>query len=394
MSIDWRYVAVVLFCLVGNGPVRADDPQSAQEQFQQLAREFKQAEIELSRAYQAAQTDEEREAIVAEYHQKELTRERCAEKMLKIVRAHTTEPAARDAYRWLLAYLPHGEQTGPAAALLIERMIDSEHLAEVCTATYSCPAEDKLLRAAIARSPHRAVQGRARYALACSLRKAADRLANDPPDERTPLELEAEQLLTEVVEKYGDRALDQKTLGEAAEQALFEVQNLGIGRVAPQIEGEDLEGKRMKLSSFRGKVVLLNFWTTGCGFCIAEVPQERALLERYKNQPFAIVGINSDPEREVARQVSVKEPMPWRSFWDGEQGPVFTRWNVRGWPTLYLLDADGVIRYKGEHLRSVSVREGKDGQLEQFSFLDVAVEELMKEAVPAHPPIPAAGTRR
>ena len=72
----------------------------------------------------------------------------------------------------------------------------------------------------------------------------------------------------------------------------------------------------------------------------------------------------------------------WRSFWDPaspDGSSIAERWNVHGWPTLYLIDAKGVIRYKGDYLRSVSVRQGKDGKFEQFSYLDVALENLMKE---------------
>ena len=78
-------------------------------------------------------------------------------------------------------------------------------------------------------------------------------------------------------------------------------------------------------------------------------PHERSLVEKYKNEPFAIVGINSDEDLEKLKPVRVQENISWRSFWNGPKGtsgPISTTWNVRGWPTLYILDAQGVIRYK------------------------------------------------
>ena len=78
-------------------------------------------------------------------------------------------------------------------------------------------------------------------------------------------------------------------------------------------------------------------------------PHERSLVEKYKNQPFAIVGINSDADLEKLKPVREQENISWRSFWNGPKGtagPISTAWNVRGWPTLYILDAQGTIRYK------------------------------------------------
>ena len=68
-----------------------------------------------------------------------------------------------------------------------------------------------------------------------------------------------------------------------------------------------------------------------------------------------------------------------RDFSDA-YGPIVKRWNVNAWPTLYLLDGKGVVRFKGDYLHTHSVRTGKDGKPEQYSSLDDAVELLVKEA--------------
>ncbi len=79
-------------------------------------------------------------------------------------------------------------------------------------------------------------------------------------------------------------------------------------------------------------------------------PHERSLVERLANQPFAIIGINSDKDREALKPALAKENITWRSFWNGPEGtsgPISAKWNVRGWPTIYILDGSGTIRYKG-----------------------------------------------
>jgi Thioredoxin-like len=96
-------------------------------------------------------------------------------------------------------------------------------------------------------------------------------------------------------------------------------------------------------------------------------PHERSLVERLKGKPFVLLGVNSDPDRAELKEVLKKEKITWRSFWNGGgiSGPISKAWNVHAWPTVYVLDPKGVIRFRGD-LR------GKR--------LDEAVDELLKEA--------------
>ena len=77
-------------------------------------------------------------------------------------------------------------------------------------------------------------------------------------------------------------------------------------------------------------------------------PHERSLVQRLQGQPFVLLGVNSDRDREALKKVMKKQGITWRSFWNGgsTQGPISSAWNVRGWPTIYVLDHKGVIRYK------------------------------------------------
>jgi len=93
-------------------------------------------------------------------------------------------------------------------------------------------------------------------------------------------------------------------------------------------------------------------------------PHERSLVKRLEGKPFALLGINSDPKDRLP-QVLKKENMTWRSWWDGgsTRGPIAKAWNVKGWPTTYVLDHKGVIRYR-------DVREKE---------MDKAVDALLAE---------------
>ena len=94
-------------------------------------------------------------------------------------------------------------------------------------------------------------------------------------------------------------------------------------------------------------------------------PHERSLVERLAGEPFAIVGVNSDKDRDALKKTVREEKITWRSFWNGgsTSGPISTRWNVSSWPTIYVLDGEGRIRFK-------NVREKE---------LDAAIDQLLAE---------------
>jgi hypothetical protein len=78
-------------------------------------------------------------------------------------------------------------------------------------------------------------------------------------------------------------------------------------------------------------------------------PHERSLVEQWKDEPFAIVGVNSDKDLAKLRPRLAEEKITWRSFWNGAagtEGPIAKAWHVTGWPTVYVIDHEGVIRHK------------------------------------------------
>jgi hypothetical protein len=76
-------------------------------------------------------------------------------------------------------------------------------------------------------------------------------------------------------------------------------------------------------------------------------PHERSLVKRLAGKPFALLGVNSDSDREALKKTVMKEDLTWRSWWDGGStaGPIAETWNVKSWPALFILDASGIIRH-------------------------------------------------
>jgi thiol-disulfide isomerase/thioredoxin len=182
-----------------------------------------------------------------------------------------------------------------------------------------------------------------------------DRLTND-----------AISLLDQFLAEFSDVELSGARLADTARPYHFELTKLAIGKASPEIEAEDLDGVPFRLTQYRGKVVLLTFWATWCGPCMAMVPHERALVKRFEGEPFALLGINADQDNDTAKRAVREHQINWRSWRDvsAKDEPISKTWNVRSWPTGYVIDHKGIIRYK--NLR------GKE--------LEEAVERLLQEA--------------
>jgi hypothetical protein len=93
---------------------------------------------------------------------------------------------------------------------------------------------------------------------------------------------------------------------------------------------------------------------------VGEIPHEKALVERLKDSPFALIGVNTDGDKEEYKRKLGEYGVTWRSAWQGGlDGPIPTQWGVNSYPTIFVLDAQHVIRYldsRGEDLgRAVDV---------------------------------------
>ena len=98
-------------------------------------------------------------------------------------------------------------------------------------------------------------------------------------------------------------------------------------------------------------------------------PHERSLVKRLQDEPFALIGVNSDEDKEKLKKRLAEENITWRSFWDrSTEGPIATRWNISGWPTIFVLDAEGRIRYRD--VRGEALDEAVDTLLAELRAKD------------------------
>jgi S1-C subfamily serine protease/thiol-disulfide isomerase/thioredoxin len=198
------------------------------------------------------------------------------------------------------------------------------------------PQASKLLEAIEQKSSQREVRGMACFTRALLL---SSRKRQSSRTERATIES-----LEHVIKDYGDVPFKGNQLGKLAEPMLFELKYLGTGKKAPDIEGHELSGAELKLSDYQGKVVVLDFFANWCPYCRQMYPLERLMVSRYANEPFALLGINCDESNQI-QPVFQQQQITWHCWWDGPQGPITQRWNVSSFPTIYVLDTKGAVRY-------------------------------------------------
>lgn len=73
---------------------------------------------------------------------------------------------------------------------------------------------------------------------------------------------------------------------------------------------------------------------------------ERSLVQRYQDRPFVLLGVNTDADAGTLKQIQEKQQLTWRSWFDGKGGPICKEWKILGFPTIFLIDAKGVVRYQ------------------------------------------------
>jgi peroxiredoxin len=116
------------------------------------------------------------------------------------------------------------------------------------------------------------------------------------------------------------------------------------GGAAPAFELEDVDGKLHRLSDYRGKVVLLNFWATWCGPCREEMPSMEALRASLQGRPFVVLAINVGEGARVARGFGDKMSLQFPLLLDRDT-KTSKAWGARILPASFVLGPDGRIRY-------------------------------------------------
>jgi AhpC/TSA family len=287
-----RMVGGILVLLLGLSVAAGQEaparPATPAEQYEELAKEFREA---ANAFYLKATTDQDRiepqERIV-----------KLSPRCLGLAENHPRDPVALDALvqvvtqeLWLHENTSHpgrGQDNleARAIAILLRDHVQSDRLGEACRRmSYGFSKEcETFLRTVLEKNPHRDVQALACLRLAQFLGgrlKKLDLLAGRSDmarryeglfgkdyvaalqrRDRAEAAKEAEAFFERAIDKYGDVKVPYgDTVAAKARSELHEIRHLSVGREAQEIEGPDQDGKRFKLSDYRGKVVLLYFWS-------------------------------------------------------------------------------------------------------------------------------------
>jgi hypothetical protein len=265
----------------------AGQPPTPKEQYETLLKQFNTA----AHGLWTAQTDEDRKKAVA-------AGEGFPQKLLELAEKHPGDPIALDALVqvvnqeiWLENNTQHpgfgnDSRERKALAILLRDHLRSERLGEATRRVmYGFREEcESFLRAVLEASPHHDIRGLACLRLAQFLKGRSARLdlLQDQPDVvkryegffgkdyldklrrqgRAAVTSQIEDLFEQAIAKYGDVKLPYGgTVGQQATSELFELRHLAVGKEALEIEGPDQDGRQFKLTDYRGKVVLLYFWS-------------------------------------------------------------------------------------------------------------------------------------
>ena len=291
---------------------------------------------------------------------------------LDVAEKYAGTKAALDSLTWVLKRFESGSNADRAITMLVESHAAHREIEELYLHIGNNPSLKVAVfyRRVIAVNKNPTAVGRAHFRLGNYLVRQAEiaREVRANPDSLDKFKLFYGSALTEylqkvdlssirkdalkqftvAVEKYPNVRTYKGELSELAGREKFKLEHLTVGGVAPEIVGEDIAGKPMKLSDYKGKVVLLDFWGDWCVACRMLLPFNRALVKEMEGRPFELLGVNSDTDRIYARKVELTQKISWRSFWNGGSrfGEISTKWAVEKWPVLYVIDANGIVQMR------------------------------------------------
>ncbi len=136
-------------------------------------------------------------------------------------------------------------------------------------------------------------------------------------------------------------------LDKAARILLQRLQTLSVGKALPPTIGQDLDGNPQNIDQYKGRVLLIDFWATWCGPCIKNMPHLIELKKKYAGRPFEILGISADDAPSDVTDFLEDMPLPWDMWFSGRYTGLVKEWGINSFPTVFLVDHEGVIIAKG-----------------------------------------------
>jgi thiol-disulfide isomerase/thioredoxin len=351
-------------------------PDKAAEEFQALKKEQEAALKKyqaLVKKFQATKDADERKDLEKKLQDQvaELRKADYGGRFLEIAEKNPTSPVAVEALGQAVRNSggPEDKTFRKAVELLQKNYVKGTGLKRVLKllAYSGDDAAEHFVRDVLEKNPDRVTRARAAQALLDVAEESVEVAKQLKEDKqfRQQVELRRGKEYAQKLLDKGEKAhADQRELEKLiADKYRDLIPDLSVGQKVPEVVSQDVNGKPVKLSDLKGKVVVLDFWATWCGPCKAMIPHEREMVKKLKDKPFALVSVSADDEVQTLKEFVADNDMPWTHWWSGSEAGVVDDWNVKGFPTIYVLDAKGVIRHKD--LR------GKE--------LEDAVNDLLKE---------------
>ena len=221
------------------------------------------------------------------------------------------------------------------------------------------PSLDRFFAEMASRADSTAVRATARYYLAAGLMREVNApltLSSEDRAARRERALEEATGLSAGVEdetfddpswRTSDGALAPRSFAQAEADLIASIQHATVGGTLPEWTGRRLDGMEEPLSSYGGRVLLIDFWATWCPPCIDALPDLRQLVSDLPADGFALLAISVDAEVATVTEFMKKEPMPWHNWHVGVSSDIVRVLDVRGFPTYLLVEAGGTILFKG-----------------------------------------------
>jgi peroxiredoxin len=281
-----------------------------------------------------------------------------AKKVMAIVEKNGSMPGTAVGVSWLVTQATAFPEGQTALQMLSTSHVKLAGIAEAVKALEFYPFEigEPILTAIRKENPNKTEKAAATYALGMQHFRRFEAAT----DEKT-LEAEKEKAMDyfqEITAKYADTTINGFPLADQTGRVMFEMANLSIGSKCPEIEGKDLDGDAFKLADFKGKKVVLIFWGAWCHACHGTLPLVNNLATDAKSKSVVVLGVNTDIPEEARKAYQTYE-VNFRNWSDGTtSGPITSMFNLRNFPTLYLIDEKGVILLKNTSLEAIRQKLG------------------------------------